>query len=1353
MYKPSSTYRIQFNQDFTFQSLRNIIPYLKKLGIDTIYASPIFEASPGSMHGYDTINPHKINPEIGTETELYQLSSDLKAVGIGWLQDIVPNHMAFHTGNAWLMDVLKNGKESAYASFFDIDFSHETKLMVPFLGEDLDDAITNGTLQLIDENGAYFLSYGGTNWPVSEATEQHLQEKNISSINNHQSELYKIVNQQHYRLCNWQETFHKINYRRFFTVNSLICLNIQDKEVFDTYHKYIFKFVQEGVFQGLRIDHVDGLYDPKIYLDRLRNAVGEEAYIVIEKILEYEEQLPADWNTQGNTGYDFLAITNNLFTNQSAQQSFNKLYQKVTGKSQNLDMLIHEKKETILHEHMSGELDNLYQLAKDLELIADTDENEIGTDILKKAIGEMMIQMPVYRYYDYQFPLKNESLNQLKKLISGVILQGELKQAGAFLSNILIEKPLQADDHYLTNISKFYQRCMQFTGPLMAKGVEDTVMFTYNLFVGHTEVGDAPHAFGISIEDFHSKMKERQSFWPLSLNGSATHDTKKGEDVRARLNVLTDFPDDWAELVQGLLETTDKLMQEDKSFEALHKNDMYLVIQTILGALSMPGEDKDDIHDRLVQYIEKALREAKKRSGWASPDEDYEQMVKDFAIALLEPGHGGNPAIQQFVEKIADFGIINSLSQQVLKFTCPGIPDIYQGTELWDLSLVDPDNRRPVDYKKRIRFQSELQDQTLQDLWNDRYSGKIKLWLTQHLATIRKSHHLLFEEGEYIPLQVTGKFKQHIVSFARQYQQEWIIIAIPVGFAAVADQDSKAVNKFDWADTQIILPPGVPLEWRDLITGASGVKDVLYKGILVNQILSEVSVGLIELKRPKNERSAGILMHISSLPSAYGIGDIGPESRTFIDFLADSGQKYWQILPVNPTKAGNGHSPYSSNSAMAGNILLISPDLLLSDGLLEKADLKNAELESTDQVDYDLVENHKYHLLRVAYQNFRKSDDAELHRSFDAFCMSEKSWLHDFSLYVTIKANNGQLEWYHWPEQLRNSDPKTLAEFGDRFADEVEEIKWQQFIFFKQWHEWKDYANQHGIQIVGDLPFYLDLDSVEVWSQPAYFKLDKDLKPLKVAGVPPDYFNENGQLWGMPIFNWDAMKADHYNWWVNRLKKNMELFDLLRLDHFRAFSSFWEVDAGAETAINGKWVNGPGNEFFEIIERELKRLPFIAEDLGEITSDVEQLREKFKLPGMKVLQFAFGSDLINTTHIPHNFNSCNCLVYTGTHDNNTLLGWFKHEADENTRKRLNMYFGLSLNEENVSQTMLRLVYSSVAAIAIIPVQDVLNLDESARMNTPGGNSGNWKWRLTKEKLNDNLTDWLKMEMELSYRKN
>lgn len=1351
MYKPSTTYRIQFNKDFPFKSFEKIIPYLKNLGIDTIYASPIFEASPGSTHGYDTINPHIINPEIGTEEELYRLSAQLKAEGIGWLQDIVPNHMAFHPGNAWLMDVLKNGEKSEYASFFDIDLLHDKKLMVPFLGEDVNEAIENGTVKLSASNNEFYLNYSGTEWPVNASTKQRLTGKNLAEINKNKHELINIVAEQYYRLCNWQETFSKINYRRFFTVNSLICLNIQDKAVFDTYHQYILKLVKDEVFQGLRIDHVDGLYDPKEYLDRLRLAVGDDVYIVIEKILEDQEQLPLDWNTQGNTGYDFLAITNNLFTNKSAQKAFDNLYQKVTGKNQDLDTLIHQKKETILYEHMGGELNNLYQLAKDLHLISNQEEQELGADNIKRGLGEMMIQMPVYRYYDYQFPLKDQSLKQVSRLIQGVNQTAELQPIAKLLANLLIEKPLHGDADYLKNISKFYQRCMQFTGPLMAKGVEDTVMFTYNLFVGHTEVGDAPHAFGITVDDFHSRMQQRQKFWPLSLNGSATHDTKKGEDVRARLNVLTDIPNEWVNVVDRLIEATDQLKKENESFNQLHKNDMYLVIQTILGALPMPGEDLDNIEERLSQYIEKALREAKKRSEWAYPDEDYEQNVKDFGKALLLDGNPGNQIIKTFISKVADFGIVNGLSQLVLKFTCPGIPDVYQGTELWDLSLVDPDNRRAVDYDKRAEFQSNG-DQTLTDLWEGRYAGKPKLWLTERLTKIRKNNQQLFEDGSYIPLRVEGKFKLNIVAFARELNHEWIVIVIPLGLGGLAQKDAIAPNKFDWEDTQVILPSGAPMEWENLITEKFAVKDMLYNGVLIKDVLCEIPVGLIKLKEKNSPRAAGILMHISSLPSPYGIGDLGTESIAFIDFLVDTGQRYWQILPINPTKGENGHSPYSSNSAMAGNTLLISPDALVDGGLLTVTDLEQVTVAAGNKLDYDQVEVGKRKILTTAYQNFRHLGEAISNTSFKDFCLKEESWLNDFALYSVIKAQHQHLEWYNWPENYKTRDKQTLVDFTLKFAEDIEEIKWEQYIFDQQWHALKNYANEHGVEIVGDLPFYLDLDSVEVWSKPHLFKLDENLNPLKIAGVPPDYFNENGQLWGMPIFDWESMKSNHYAWWIQRLKKNMELFDLLRLDHFRAFASYWEVDAGAETAINGKWIDGPGRDFFEIVKRELGELPFIAEDLGEITNDVESLRDQFKLPGMKVLQFAFGGDLIVSPHIPHNFDTPNCLVYTGTHDNNTLLGWFKHEADDSIRKRIDYYFGNNVTEKNINQTILRAVYCSSAKIAIVPIQDILNLDENARMNMPGGVSGNWKWRLTKQDLNPELAEWLRKETEISNRK-
>lgn len=1348
MHKPTSTYRIQFNKDFTFKSLDRIIPYLTELGIGAVYASPIFEAVPGSTHGYDTVNPHRINPEIGTEAELYQIAAKLKDAGISWLQDIVPNHMAFHQNNKWLMDVLKNGEESDYASFFDIDLTDNKKLMVPFLGEELPDAINNSSLCITENNNAFFLSYGGADWPVNRNTEKLLNGKKLIDVNEDKSLLSQIAEEQYYELCSWQETFKRINYRRFFTVNSLICLNIQNQDAFERYHRYIFKLVKDEVFQGLRIDHIDGLYDPKIYLDRLRNAVGEDVYIVVEKILEASEQLPDDWNAQGNTGYDFLAMVNNVFTNQKSKKRFEEIYQGIIGKQLNPTTLIHEKKESILHEHMKGELDNLYRFFVELDLVSSNEITSVSAEHLKRAIGEMMIQMPVYRYYDYTFPLDNKSAERVEMLLRPVMKDKKLQSAGKLLHKVFLEKPLSSGS-FAKRIGKFYQRCMQFTGPLMAKGVEDTAMFTYNVFVGHSEVGDSPYAFGISTSGFHEKMIDRQKFWPLSLNASSTHDTKRGEDVRARLNVLSDLPDAWSRVTAELIEIITTLQLKNKSFKWLHKNDMYLMIQTILGALSMPGEDEDDISRRLEQYIEKALREAKKRSDWASPDEDYEQTVKDFTNALLDKNGAAFKAIHSFLNQIADYGIINSLSQLLLKFTCPGIPDVYQGTELWDLSLVDPDNRRAVDYEKRNVILEDIEKATTKKLWAERYSGKIKIWLTRRLSALRKEYREVFENGEYIPLEIKGKYKDYVLAFARKHKQEWIVVAVPLGIASLTNDE---FNAFDWLNTQILLPENAPAEWKNLISGDVAAKDILSGGVLLSQVMSDVPVGLIKLEVNQHRRSAGILMHITSLPSAFGIGDLGKESIRFIDFLADASQKYWQILPVNPTKVENGHSPYSSNSTKAGNILMISPEYLHEQKLLTQKDIDASRIAATDKVDFVLVEELKHKLLAEAHRNFLKSGDESLRQRYQDFLLAEAEWLDAFALYMAIKIKHKGLEWFNWPNDFKKRNQKTILDFAKENNAVIEELKWQQFVFYQQWNNLRKYAHDKGVMIIGDLPFYVDLDSVEVWSEPHLFKLDKSLDPEKVAGVPPDYFNENGQLWGMPVFNWEKMKSDGYQWWISRLRKNLELFDLLRLDHFRAFSSFWEVNAGAENAINGTWMPGAGDAFFDAIKVEFPDMPFIAEDLGDITNEIEQLRDQFGLPGMKVLQFAFGDDLVSTPHIPHNFTNTNCIAYSGTHDNNTMLGWFNKEANEETKKRMSKYFGVKPTVKNINSLILRFVYSSVAKVAILPIQDLLDLDEKARMNIPGNINENWSWRVNTVDVNANFSRWISEQVGLYGRK-
>jgi malto-oligosyltrehalose synthase/4-alpha-glucanotransferase len=1346
MYKPTSTYRIQFYKDFNLKSLDRIIPYLIELGIGTLYASPIFEAMPGSTHGYDVVNPLKINPEIGTEAELIKVSKKLKAAGISWLQDIVPNHMAFHPDNIWLMDVLQKGEASDFVRFFDIDLQKgDGRLMVPFLGEHLEEAIAAKKLRLLTVKGKYYLNYDGSNWPVNAETTGMLSTQNPEKINGDPAALTRIVQSQYYRLCNWQETDYNINYRRFFTVNSLICLNMQHQETFDLYHRYIFELLDKGIFQGLRIDHVDGIYDPKEYLHRLRKAVGKDIYIVVEKILERGEELPKNWKVQGTTGYDFLAMVNNLFTNKGAEKPFNKLYQEVTGKKLDPAKLIYEKKSNILFKHMQGELDNLFELFLELKL---PDLSTIKQSDLKRALAEMLIAMPVYRYYNYRFPLAEAEALHIQNLLIPILQDKRLAKAGQLLNEIFLETPKKASIAYNKKLSNFFQRCMQFTGPLMAKGVEDTVMFTYNRFIGHTEVGDAPDAFGMAMNEFHTEMHKRQQHLPFSINGSSTHDTKKGEDVRARLSVLSDLPEEWSQLVRQLKESFAALQKQHPSFKLLHDNDVYLLLQTIIGVLPFQEDDDHEIENRLSQFIIKALRESKKRSDWANPDGGYEDKLIEFSQAILAEEEESFSLIRNFLKRISDFAVLNSLALLALKFTCPGIPDIYQGTELWDLSMVDPDNRRPVDYAKRTNFITEFNAPVdFKELWEERFSGKIKMWLTKTLLKIRKSESEVFELGSYIPLQVQGKYSRHICAFARQYKQQWLITVVPLGFAKCCkDQDAEADN-FNWEDTEVLLPDRATMSWENLITGKQEYKDPLCEGILISQLFNHIQLAVIKLVANKNTRSAGVLMHISSLPSRFGIGDLGPTAHRFVDFLAASHQHYWQVLPLNPTKKESGYSPYSGSSAMAGNIMLVSPESLFEEELLSESDLNACMLPETGQVDFEKTEEMKRQLLNRAYQLFKSSKDENLVNEYNLFCKTEQSWLSEFSVYSHIKQYYGGKEWFNWPEKFKLKDNRTITDFEKSHQGEIEEIKWNQFIFYRQWYRLKEYANAKGIVLIGDLPFYLDYDSVEVWANRENFLLDKNGNRTQVAAVPPDYFNEKGQLWGMPIYNWEKMKKDGFKWWGNRLKKSRQIYDLIRLDHFRAFSSYWQVPAGNEDAVEGRWMPGVGTTFFKSMKRKLGNLPFIAEDLGDITTDVEQLRKQFRLPGMKVLQFAFGEDLAFSEHIPHQFDSPDFIVYTGTHDNNTSLGWFKNETDTNLKKRLSEYVGAEVNESNISSILIRLCYASIAKIAIIPMQDILCLDETARMNIPGEALGNWAWRADIEFIGEKTITWLKAETQ------
>ncbi|MBD0297642.1 MAG: malto-oligosyltrehalose synthase, partial [Flavisolibacter sp.] len=1108
-------------------------------------------------------------------------------------------------------------------------------------------------------------------------------EQHIEKVNKNKKQLQQIADEQSYWLCHWQETDHRINYRRFFTVNGLICLNIQDKDVLEQHHALIKELVKEGLFQGLRVDHIDGLYNPTAYLQDLRELAGEETYIIVEKILEPNEDLPTQWPIQGNSGYDFLSIVNNLFTQKKNEKAFTDFYQQLINDATSIHQHLHDKKSHILYHHMRGELENLYQLFMGSNLVQKEDYAAMRTEDIKTAIAEFLIQCPVYRYYGNRLPLQGGEALAVQDIFHRVRnSRSDLTKAVNLLEEVLFKRTETSDKEYKENALRFYKRCMQFTGPLMAKGVEDTLMYTYNRFIGHNEVGDSPEAFGYTTKEFHQKMVQRQELWPLSLNATSTHDTKRGEDVRARLNVLTDLTEEWFQKVREWQQLNKDIKQN--GFPDV--NDEYFIYQTLVGTYPLLQAEEKDYPTRLQEYLQKALREAKRHSNWTIPNEEYESATKAFAVQLLDKSGLFWKSIEPFVQKVADYGIVNSLAQVLLKFTCPGVPDVYQGCELWDLSFVDPDNRRPVDYEQRRQGlnaitgnEERIKTALLQELWEHRATAQIKLWLVHHLLQLRRQQPALFSVGEYIPLQVEGTYKDHVLAFARKHRQTVYLIAVPLHSAQLCREQDKEVLELDWKDTRIHLPENVQDEWEHLLLS---VKGVAKKKIAVKDIFKQLPFALLQLQIAENRRGAGVLLHITSLPSLFGIGDLGPEAKAFADFLYRSRQKFWQLLPLNPTEAGQAHSPYSAISSRAGNPLLISPEVLVKDGLLNAKEVEYYQLPQKSVTNYTEAERLKAKLFDRAYAAFKESKAGALKTEYQQFCEKEKDWIDDYALYRIIKQLYDNLPWYQWPEEYKLRKQQALNKVVRDKTDTLEREKWLQFIFFRQWHGLKAYCNQHEIQLIGDLPFYVSYDSVDVWAHQSIFALNEEGEMTSVAGVPPDAFSDTGQLWGMPVFRWNVLKERGYDWWIDRLRKNVEMYDLLRLDHFRAFSDFWEVPASEKTAINGEWKAGPGHDFFNEVQKQFGHLPFIAEDLGDIDEAVYVLRDAFGLPGMKVLQFAFGDNLPHSEHIPHNYTT-HFVAYTGTHDNNTVRGWYRRDAGAQSRQLLEQYAGKPVLEEDV----------------------------------------------------------------------
>ncbi|MBC7570905.1 MAG: malto-oligosyltrehalose synthase [Spirosoma sp.] len=902
MYNPVSTYRFQLNSEFTLSHVDALLPYLQQLGIGTIYGSPIFVSTPQSGHGYDAVDPTRINPEIGTEAQLRTLTDKLHDANMGWFQDIVPNHMAYHPNNHWLMDMLEKGPRSRFAHFFENSQSSlffRDRIEAPFLPDALDKSIADGALRLNYDYDRLVLQVQGNTLPLkpesyvavlqagagqpNEAVQElatqldqmhHVEEpealaeawaefqiqfgalmKNeatgafirsaIGAVNKSPEALTALATSQHYQFRTEPETRREMNYRRFFTVNGLICLNMREQDVFDAYHAYTKELVDTGVFQGLRVDHVDGLYDPKTYLDRLRNLTGPETYLIVEKILQADEKLPEGWPIEGASGYEFLAMLSNLMTDARSEPAFRDFYAGLIGNDVSVHRQVRDRKAYFLSKYMGGELDNLYEYFLAQNLATETELNSLRIGQLKQTIAEMLVRCPVYRYYGNAMPLPNRDANALHDILAETTaIRPELTDAANLMLNVLLTHPQTADTDYNARALKFYQRLMQFTSPLMAKGVEDTLLYTYNAFIGHNEVGDAPERHGMSPDEFHATMQDRQQHWPLAMNTTSTHDTKRGEDVRARLNVLPDLADEWlSEVRQWLDIVAAENPSEGKYVGIPDANDAYFMLQNMIGAYPMPGEGDDDFENRFGLYMEKALQEAKRHTtGW-TVEETYHEGIRRFISRMFDKEGPFWARFTPFHQRVADFGVTNSLVQTVLKCTCPGVPDVYRGAEGWDLSLVDPDNRLPVDFDRRQRDLTALSAQKSVDwaeLWQHRFDSRVKLAVLRTLLHLRRDNPTIFADGEYIPLAIEGAYSRHVLAFMRRNDTDCCIAVVPLYVAQLATAQQKTdVLTIDWQDTRIKLPDNAPANWTNPFTGET-VTDTL-----VQSLFSAVPVAVL----------------------------------------------------------------------------------------------------------------------------------------------------------------------------------------------------------------------------------------------------------------------------------------------------------------------------------------------------------------------------------------------------------------------------------------------------------------------------------------------------------------------------
>ncbi|MDH4185899.1 MAG: malto-oligosyltrehalose synthase [Nitrospira sp.] len=928
---PVSTYRVQLNRTCTFRDVAKIVPYLHDLGITDLYCSPYFMAVPGSMHGYDIVDPTRLNPEIGTGEDYRAMVAELHQRGMGQLLDVVPNHMGITQQlNGWWQDVLENGPSSPYASFFDIDWDPlkqalREKVLLPILGDQYGVVLENQELQLVYQDGCFTVRYYDHCLPVApkpmslilahrlpaliqeagaaspqvmelesiitalrhlpsrqergpDAVTERYREKeiikrrlhalvdgsamvrgfldeNVRVINGTKGDprsfdlLDQILNDQAYRLAYWRVAAEEINYRRFFDINELAAIRMEDPAVFDATHKFILELVKEGSVTGLRIDHVDGLYDPADYLNKLqrwaRQALPDAPedtdrplYVLVEKILGVSEQLPENWPVFGTTGYDFLGWLNALFVDRANERAFDAIYVKLSGRTEPFEELIYRCKQLIMQASMASELS---VLGHQLDRLSEQDRRsrDFTLNSLTHAIQEIIACFPVYRTYMTGDP--DGILDRDRMFIWQAVTHAKRRNPAMsglvfdFVRDLLLKSSDQAEADREGRL-KFVAKFQQMTSPVTAKGIEDTAYYRYHRFISLNEVGSDPQQFGITPALVHDQWTARQELRSASLSSTATHDTKRSEDVRARLNVLSEMPKRWKDHVARWQKLNRHFKVKVGEETVPGRNEEYLLYQTLLGVWPLEAMNDDAyarFTGRIQAYMNKAAKEAKEHTSWVSPDGEFEEALRLFVDRILARVPS-NAFLEDFLplqEEVARYGLYNSLSQVLVKMAAPGVPDFYQGTELWDFSLVDPDNRRPVDFDERARQLVHMRKASatasgrmtlIRELFAQRTDGRIKLFLVAEGLRYRRDHRALFQAGVYIPLTAQGVHSEHLFAFARSFGEESIVTVVPrLLTRVIPDVSVPPIGAEVWGDLWLTMPScPVGTSFRNIFTGA-----------------------------------------------------------------------------------------------------------------------------------------------------------------------------------------------------------------------------------------------------------------------------------------------------------------------------------------------------------------------------------------------------------------------------------------------------------------------------------------------------------------------------------------------------